>query len=883
MTNHMVRFGNKPGARHSQQPRRRLAPRRLSLAWLPSLMVLLLLPLSPTLMAQDAAVATAPGQASDIDRQLLARQQTLNQRYQELEQRKQLLQQALQSVADSQRMLDEQIEVFGGSVLLSRVLYEQYHQLPRAQIDHQLDEEITHLRLEQFELGRSRQQLQSRLEQAVDDELAARLIQRRQHQDQLIHQLNELLSLALDVERLQQQLVADNRALRGEVEAQLFWMPSNLPVTPGWFSRLPGQLYQQARSWSPMTAVKAVSGISLPAWLAGLLPLILSLMIVARRSRLSRQLDQLNQEVGRFSLDSQAHTPKALLLTALLMLPGPLLLSALSLPLRLATGHATGAATESTVQLAGMVGLKLALLWWVIRFCRRLLAPNGVAQHHFMWPTAQLKTLRRMTTLIGLTLAPIVAVFALGARPPEQLADDRLGQLVLLFSGPILAWLLARASFAHGPQKKVRLLRGVTALTLSGFALLLAILTVLGYYYTAIKLGDRLLDSFYILLLWLLTSATASRGLAVAARQLDYHEATSRQNETTGSVLTEEGEAVEIKPAPLDLGRVNEQSLRLTRLLLLLAFGLVFYWVWADLIGAFAYMDSIILWEQLISEGEHTLHLTTSLADVTGALLLLVVTLMLARNLPGLLEMLVLSKLELKPGTPYAITSLLSYSITAIGLIIALSALGVSWSKLQWLVAALGVGLGFGLQEIFANFVSGLIILFEKPIRIGDVITIGDLSGTVNRIRIRATTITDFDRKEIIVPNKAFVTDRLVNWSLSDRVTRLVLKIGFAYGSDLDKARKILLEAASENQRVLSDPEPRAYFLGFGASTLDHELRVHVGDLADRLPVTDELNRRIDQLCREQGVEIAFSQLDIHIRSDDTRPPPAAPASDNNS
>lgn len=115
--------------------------------------------------------------------------------------------------------------------------------------------------------------------------------------------------------------------------------------------------------------------------------------------------------------------------------------------------------------------------------------------------------------------------------------------------------------------------------------------------------------------------------------------------------------------------------------------------------------------------------------------------------------------------------------------------LGVSWDKLQWLAAALSVGLGFGLQEIFGNFVSGLIILFERPVRIGDTVTIGTFSGTVSKIRIRATTITDFDRKEVIIPNKAFVTERLINWSLSDTVTRVVIRLGVAYGSDLDKVK----------------------------------------------------------------------------------------------
>jgi potassium efflux system protein len=134
-------------------------------------------------------------------------------------------------------------------------------------------------------------------------------------------------------------------------------------------------------------------------------------------------------------------------------------------------------------------------------------------------------------------------------------------------------------------------------------------------------------------------------------------------------------------------------------------------------------------------------------------------------------------------------------------------------------------------------------------------------------IRIRATTITDFDRKEIIVPNKTFVTDQLINWSLNDTVTRIILKIGVSYGSDLELVRKLLLQAAEENPRVLRDPEPLVFFLTFGESTLDHELRVHVRELGDRNAATDELNRAIDRMFREQGIEIAFRQLDIFVKN----------------
>ncbi|MEP5967388.1 MAG: mechanosensitive ion channel domain-containing protein, partial [Sulfitobacter pontiacus] len=332
-------------------------------------------------------------------------------------------------------------------------------------------------------------------------------------------------------------------------------------------------------------------------------------------------------------------------------------------------------------------------------------------------------------------------------------------------------------------------------------------------------------------------------------------------------------EGVEVEEPQMDLRQVNQQSLRLLRLGLLLMFGVLLYWVWADVINAFSYTNTIVLWESTEGSGANATSSPISLGDVITSLAIGIGTFMLVGNLPGLLEVLLLSRLNLKQGASYAVTTLLSYVIVVIGVMVVLGSLGLSWGKLQWLVAALGVGLGFGLQEIFANFISGIIILFERPIRIGDVITIGELSGTVSRIRIRATTIIDFDRKEIIIPNKAFVTERLINWSLSDTVTRLIITVGFAYGSDLKACREILHTAARDNSRVMDDPEPMILFMTFGNSTLDHELRVYVKDIGDRLYAIDELNRHIDQLCRERGVEIAFNQIDVHLRSasDDVR------------
>jgi potassium efflux system protein len=234
---------------------------------------------------------------------------------------------------------------------------------------------------------------------------------------------------------------------------------------------------------------------------------------------------------------------------------------------------------------------------------------------------------------------------------------------------------------------------------------------------------------------------------------------------------------------------------------------------------------------------------------------------------PGLLEVGVLQHLPLQAGERYAITTTARYLLIIVAFVLAAGAIGIGWSQVQWLVAAMTVGLGFGLQEIFANFVSGLIILFERPVRIGDIVTVGDVTGTVSRIRIRATTITDWDRKELVIPNKEFVTGQVINWSLSDQVLRLVVKVGIAYGSDTRLARQTLLDVARNNARVLAEPKPKAFFMAFGDSSLEFQLRVWLKDIDDWILACNELHLAIDDAFREAGIEIAFPQRDIHIRS----------------
>ena len=561
--------------------------------------------------------------------------------------------------------------------------------------------------------------------------------------------------------------------------------------------------------------------------------------------------------MGQLKRDGQLHTPKAIALTLLKVLPGAALL--------LGVGFWMYRADFGISDFIWALSQQLALSWLVFGFSYRMLKPGGIAERHFNFGANLCAHYRRQTLRLGLALQPLIFWSVLGEKAPLRLVEDVIGQIVVMLTLALLTVLvfpLCRDSWREKGSHAVRL---VVVTALAATPLILLGLMFAGYFYTTLRLASRWIDSLYLFFLWNIVYLTALRGLSVAARRLAYRRALARR-QNVAKEGAEGGEPVVEEP-PLALDQINQQSLRLTTLVLFAIFASAFYAIWSDLVTVIAYLDSITLWHYTSTVAGSSVSQAVTLGNMMVAIAAVIVAYVLTRNLPGLLEVVVLSRLQLRQGASYAITTVLTYLITAVGAVVALGSLGVSWDKLQWLAAGLTVGLGFGLQEIFANFVSGLIILFERPIRIGDTITIGTFSGSVSKIRIRATTITDFDRKEVIIPNKAFVTERLINWSLSDTITRVLIKVGVAYGSDLDKVKKVLLQAAHDNPRVMTDPEPQVFFLNFGASTLDHELRLYVRELRDRSYTVDELNRSIDRLCRENDIDIAFNQLEVYLHN----------------
>ena len=235
-----------------------------------------------------------------------------------------------------------------------------------------------------------------------------------------------------------------------------------------------------------------------------------------------------------------------------------------------------------------------------------------------------------------------------------------------------------------------------------------------------------------------------------------------------------------------------------------------------------------------------------TLHDLLNFVFAVTVTVIAVKNLPGILELLLLQRLPMDSGARYAVATIVRYVLTVFGAIIAFSFLKVQWAQFSWLIAAISLGLGFGLQEIVANFVSGLILLLERPVRIGDVVTIEGTTGIVTKIQMRATTVTNFDQQELVVPNKNLITNSIFNWTLSNVLTRITLEFGVAYGTDPELVRETILEVIQSNREVLKDPAPSVTFHTFGDSSLNFAARCCISGPDKRLSTIHALQVAIN-------------------------------------
>jgi potassium efflux system protein len=613
---------------------------------------------------------------------------------------------------------------------------------------------------------------------------------------------------------------------------RLLWVRSTAAIDAAALARLPEEVadYLEPGPWLDLGRATALRLVRAPIYL---LIALLAIALVWRRGRVRASLVESGRNVGRVREDGLGSTVKALVLTLVLAATVPLLL--LALGGALSTGDETApfplAAGALLPQVAHWIALPI-----VVRY---LFLPGGVAQRHFGWDERAL------------------------ARARQHLAWF----IVVVFPVYLVRQFLAARSVAA--QQRWRYL-GFPLAVLVPAALI--VLAWLGYSYTTQELTRRLFLTIWSLAAVWLGSALARRWLLVTSRRLAYQKSRAARDAVlarragAGAEATVEGDVGEPET---DLVALGDDSRKLLAAIVLLAAALVLARVWGEMIPALGVLEEVELWTRSAPvEGTHPA-VPVTLLDLLLAAVIGIGGYISARNAPSLLDIILLKKGGVSAGGRYAIATLTRYAITAVTVLAVLHELGASAAQLGWAAAALGVGIGFGLQEIVANFICGLILLFERPVRIGDVVTLGDTSGVVSKIRIRATTIRDWEQKELIVPNKALITGNLLNWTLSDQVTRLIIKVGVAYGSDVERAMTLMREAADENPLVLSQPEPSVHFEQFGESSLNLALRVHVSDVGDRLPVLTALHKAIDRAFRAAGIVIAFPQRDVHVFSQD--------------
>ncbi len=684
--------------------------------------------------------------------------------------------------------------------------------------------------------------------------------------------ISKLSELAATLRRLQ-DLVAEYRAY---LKKQLIWIPTVSPIavkTP--------QLLLDGLRWlsSPKLWEEVVEDgfqvlkgrpFLVAVWVTGLI------ILLALRRQCRRWMRVAAEATRKVRTDSFSGTVLTLLSTVLLASPVALFLFGAGW---LLAGQ-KGLHENSMVIGHGLI--MAAQIEWLLSWLLQLTRTEGLARLHFGWSEPVRAAVHAQAGWLRPLTVPLTFLIQISAEHMEEaglLAMGRLAFNVLMVVLLIAIYRIWRrgGSVMGSLENRPHGLPWVRFHSL-WFPLVMMIPlgliteTLLGYFYMALLLTQYLLHTIILVLGLLLVRDLLLRWLSVVQRRMRFEEIVRRHREAAA----EEGASPEELPAipevdELDYSQLSDQVRQLvqTGFLFTLFFGI--WLIWQDLIPAFNVFGDIQLpLTTTKMEDGIVREVPMTLGDVLTGLLVGGLTLLAARKLPALLELTILQYLPLSRPSRYAISTLTQYLVAMIGIVLTFKALGLRWSSIQWLVAALSVGLGFGLQEVVANFVSGVILLFEQPIRVGDVVTVEGVTGTVARIRIRATTIVNWDRQELVIPNKSFITGQLINWTLSDTITRLVITVGVAYGSDVEKAMALMMQVAEENPKVLREPSPLVTFEGFGDNALTLLLRVYLGSVDIRLSTTTEIHKAINEKFERAGIVIAFPQRDIHI--DTARP-----------
>jgi potassium efflux system protein len=562
--------------------------------------------------------------------------------------------------------------------------------------------------------------------------------------------------------------------------------------------------------------------------------------------------------------ESAARIFKGLFLTLVATLLGTLAFAVTARALIVLSGQ------NPAIQAIGSALLSAAVVLFALRFIGRLAGKLGVGRRLLKWNSpksdlllADLRWLRPLfaiavfVSILGRTLAPTESGGPLAA----------IGS----FAEALLLLLFMRHQLKAGVYQNDRILRyGLRAGVLMSLAIVVMHLS--GQLFAAHLYLRALALTIAAILITLFIANVLQRCLIIYRMGLERKTREERKARETDQTTegTDEAPTTETSDAMEAVTSLSEAYTQLLGLARLLSLGALLWLIWSPALPALTIFDSVVLWtttDPSLPAGELR---EISLSVLLLTIVVIVITLLVTKHLPPLLNVLLLEWTRVTAGTRYAAGMLLQYLVIGVGLSSALAMLGFQWSKVQWLVAALGVGIGFGLQEIVANFISGLIVLFERPIRVGDIINASGLDGTVVNINPRATVIETFDGKEVMIPNKELITGTVTNWSLSSTRLRIVVPVGIAYGSDVEDAIARLKRIADAHPDVLADPVPFITFEDFGDNALILWLRCHA--LGEYLRVGTELRREIYRDFNAAGIGIAFPQRDVHLDASEPLP-----------
>ena len=713
-----------------------------------------------------------------------------------------------------------------------------------------------------------------------EDRVEALLLDRRNLLDTLQNSYRRYYQNLQSIEFTEQRMSSLIQEYARFLDGHLLWSGSAKVIGPTHFRDLPAAFLWlvNPKSWWLVLKDLALSfGQAAILWLLGLLA---ALLLFIGRRRAKSNLKQIAKSIGRVKQDTLMLTIRAIGWTFYLAFGRPFLLL-------LAGWQLSVLPVASDFSRAVGYGMLLAgYTWAILSFLKYLCLEHGVAGVHFQWRNETRLALRRQLLWLMSLWVPLTFLIATNNAANNIVYGNSLGRMAFMVVMTAFAVSATRVyrtvsdnfDIAQQSSKSGLLFqqRFFWYPILIGLPGLLAILAAMGYYYTALRMSWEFRSTGLLIFGLVLAHNLVLRGLVIAQRRMAYEEEVRKRKEKIEAEHPGESdsplsagemqiESVEIEEPEISQAQITGQTRALLQTFLLFS-GLIGLWlIWHDVLPAVKVLEDIHLWTYNVEMDGVTKVMPITLISVLFAVLIAIITFVIARNMPGVLEILLLRYLPLDAGARYAFETICKYVVFAAGFIIAFNYIGINWGSLKWLVAALGVGIGFGLQEIIANFISGIIILFERPVRVGDIVTVDNIDGVVSRIRIRATTITSWDRKEYIVPNKSFITGNVLNWTLSSQLNRIIINVGIAYGSDTELASELLLQAAKEHPNVLEDPEPMATFEGFGDNSLNFLLRCYIPNLDNRLATITDLHLAIDKAFREAGISIAFPQRDVHM------------------